>query len=92
MTWQPSDLRHRRSALRLFAGAAALPLFAACTTTPPPADPAGAEDWHDVPLPGKGRTVYRWELMPEGRVLVAQANNSASMYRKRHRPPCGGIA
>ncbi len=82
VTWQPSDPHHRRSALRLIAGAAALPLFAACTTTPP-VEPTGAEGWHDVPLPGKGRTVYRWELMPEGRVLVAQADNSASMYRKR---------
>jgi Protein of unknown function (DUF3047) len=78
---QPSDIRHRRSALRRVAGAAALSMFGACTTTPP--QPPSAEDWHDVPLPGKRRTAYRWELMPEGRVLVAQADNSASMYRKR---------
>jgi Protein of unknown function (DUF3047) len=36
---------------------------------------------------GKRRTAYRWELMPEGRVLVAQADNSASMYRKRMSRP-----
>ena len=57
-------------------------MFGACTTTPP-VPPPSAEDWHDVPLPGKRRTVYRWELMPEGRVLVAQADASASMYRRR---------
>jgi Protein of unknown function (DUF3047) len=61
--------------------AAALSAFGACTTAPP--QPQMAEDWHDVPLPGKRRTAYRWELMPEGRVLVAQADSSASMYRKR---------
>jgi hypothetical protein len=42
-----------------------------------------ADDWHDVPLPGKRRTVYRWEASPEGRVLLAEANGSASMYRKK---------
>lgn len=57
-------------------------MFGACTTTPP-VPPPSAEDWHDVPLPGKRRTAYRWELMPEGRVLVAQADASASMYRRR---------
>jgi Protein of unknown function (DUF3047) len=78
---QPSDTLHRRNALRLFTGAAALSMFGACTTTP--IEPHTAEGWHDVPLPGKRRTAYRWELMPEGRVLVAQADSSASMYRKR---------
>jgi Protein of unknown function (DUF3047) len=47
----------------------------------------GAEAWQDVPLPGKARTAYRWESMPEGRVLVAQADRSASMYRKRLQKP-----
>jgi hypothetical protein len=48
-----------------------------------PTPQAGADDWHDVPLPGKRKTDYRWESQPEGRVLVARADGSASMYRKR---------
>jgi len=61
-------------------------MLGACTTTPP--EPPISQGWHDVPVPGKRRTTYRWELMPEGRVLVAKADNSASMYRKRvSRPP-----
>lgn len=56
-------------------------MFGACTTAP--REPPSAEDWHDVPLPGKRRTAYRWELTHEGRVLLAQADGSASMYRKR---------
>jgi hypothetical protein len=89
VTLQPSEPHHRRNALRLITGAAVLPMFTACTTTmlEPPSD----DDWHDVPLPGKGRTDYRWELTPEGRVLVAQANNSASMYRKRLRRPADAL-
>jgi hypothetical protein len=64
----------------LIAGAA--PLFGACATSPPPVSAIDA-DWHDVPLPGKRRTEYRWELQPEGRVLRADADGSASMFRKR---------
>ncbi len=71
----------RRQAMTLLVGAAAAALLPACTTTPP-AQPT-AEDWHDVPLPGKRRTTYRWELTPQGRELVARADGSASMYRKR---------
>jgi Protein of unknown function (DUF3047) len=67
--------------MTLLASAAAASMFGACTT-PPIATP-GAEDWHDVPLPGKRRTAYQWELTPAGRELVARADNSASMYRKR---------
>ena len=71
------------------AGAAALSTFGACTTAP--TQPQAADDWHDVPLPGKRRTSYRWELMPEGRVLVAQADGSASMYRKRVARPADSL-
>ena len=75
----------RRQTMTLLAGAAAASMLSACVT-PPPAPPA-AEDWHDVPLPGKPRTTYRWELTPQGRELVARADRSASMYRKRlHKP------
>ncbi len=71
----------RRHAMALLAGAAAASMLGACTT--PPFAPPIAEDWHDVPLPGKRRTAYQWELTPEGRELVARADGSASMYRKR---------
>ena len=84
---QPSALA-RRQALRLFAGAAAGSLLGACATTPVPPPP---DDWHDVPLPGKRPTAYRWELLPEGRVLVAQAEASASMYRKRVNRPAEAL-
>ena len=76
----------RRQAMTLLAGAAAASMLAACTT-PPPIAPPTAEDWHDVPLPGKPRTTYRWELTPQGRELVARADRSASMYRKHLRQP-----
>lgn len=76
----------RRRALTLLTAAAAASIFGGCST--PPKEPPIAEDWHDVPLPGKRRTSYRWELMPEGRELVAQADGSASMYRRRlHKAP-----
>jgi Protein of unknown function (DUF3047) len=80
----------RRQAMTLLAGAAAASMFAACTT-PPPIAPPTAEDWHDVPLPGKPRTAYRWELTPQGRELVARADRSASMYRKRLQKPTDAL-
>jgi Protein of unknown function (DUF3047) len=70
--------------MTLLASAAASSMLPACTTTAPP---PSADDWHDVPLPGKQRTTYRWELTPQGRELVAQANGTASMYRKRLQKP-----
>jgi Protein of unknown function (DUF3047) len=76
----------RRQSMTLLAGAAAASLLPGCTTPPPM--PSSAEDWHDVPLPGKRRTTYRWELTPQGRELVARADGTASMYRKRlPKPP-----
>ncbi len=74
----------RRQAMTLLAGAAMASMVSACAT-PPPA--SAAEDWHDVPLPGKRRTAYRWELTPQGRELVARADGTASMYRKHLQKP-----
>jgi hypothetical protein len=79
----------RRQMMTLLASAAAASMLPACSTLPP-ALPA-AEDWHDVPLPGKPRTTYRWELTPQGRELVAQADGSASMYRKRLQKPSDAL-
>jgi hypothetical protein len=74
--------------MTLLAGAVAASLMSACST--PPALPT-AEDWHDVPLPGKRRTNYRWELTPQGRELVARADGTASMYRKRLPKPSDAL-
>jgi Protein of unknown function (DUF3047) len=79
----------RRQVITLLAGAAAASMLSACTT--PPAAPPTAEDWHDVPLPGKPRTTYHWELTPQGRELVARADRSASMYRRRLQEPSDGL-
>jgi hypothetical protein len=82
-------LPHRRLALQWAAGGAAGWLLGACATPPP--TPAHADDWHDLPLPGKRKTEYRWELQPEGRVLVARADGTASMYRKRVNRPADAL-
>ncbi len=78
----------RRRALALLT-AAATSIVAGCST--PPQAPPIVDDWHDVPLPGKRPTSYRWELMPEGRELVARADGSASMYRKRLPTPANAL-
>jgi Protein of unknown function (DUF3047) len=67
----------------LLGGGAAL--LTACASPPPPA--ADAEGWHDVPLPGKPRTAYRWEGQGAARELVARADASASMYRRQLKMP-----
>jgi hypothetical protein len=55
-------------------------LAAGCATPPVP---SGEVDWHDVPLPGKRTTLYRWEQQEGERVLAARAQSSASMYRRK---------
>lgn len=57
----------------------------------PAADAAAPEGWHDVPLPGKRRTEYRWEIHEGERVLIAHAQGSASMYRRRLAAPPGTL-
>ncbi|MBL8332773.1 MAG: DUF3047 domain-containing protein [Rubrivivax sp.] len=60
----------------LLAGGAAL---AGCAHrgAPPQAD------WHEVRLPGKVATQYRWEHKAGRRALAAYAQASASMWRRR---------
>lgn len=70
----------RRKVLMGVAVAGAAPWLGGCAT--PTAPTVAAGEWHDVPLPGKRRTDYRWEQQPQGRVLVARADHSASLYRK----------
>lgn len=59
--------------------------LASCASVPEPhASSAAADDaWHDVALPGKARTLYRWEQQGNRRELVAHADASASIFRRR---------
>jgi hypothetical protein len=52
---------------------------AGCAT--PPGD--AARDWHEVRLPGKALTRYHWEHKGGRRALAAQAERSASMWRRQ---------
>jgi hypothetical protein len=64
-------------------------LLASCASVAP-TSPAAASDagaWHDVPLPGKARTTYRWESGARGHELVARADASASAFRRHVRRP-----
>lgn len=67
----------RRSLLAMAGGA----VLSGCASAPTP--DRDIDGWHDVPLPGKARTEYRWEGQGPDRELVARANASASMYRRR---------
>lgn len=53
--------------------------LAACTVTPPP----DASDWHAVALPGKSATRYEWTEKDGRSCVQADAERSASMWRKR---------
>lgn len=66
--------------MKLAVTAALTLALAACTTTPPSID---AEGWHGVALPGKAATQYQWAVKDGRRVLAAQADRSASMWRRR---------
>jgi len=73
---------YRSISRRAWLGSVPALLAAGCATPPPPAATAAAE-WHDVPLPGKRRTEYRWERLEGRSELVARADRSSSMYRRR---------
>jgi Protein of unknown function (DUF3047) len=59
-------------------------LLASCAGLSPPAPSADAGAWHDVPLPGKARTEYRWESssgrreLPEGADLSEPGKTDAA--------------
>jgi Protein of unknown function (DUF3047) len=55
--------------------------LAGCASPAPPID-----GWHDVALPGKPRTLYRWHGEGPQRELHASADASASMFRRRVPP------
>lgn len=57
--------------------------LAGCASAPEPRD-----GWHEVQLPGKRATAYRWERKDGRLALAAHAERSASMWRRRlHREP-----
>jgi hypothetical protein len=65
---------------------ASLALLGACGTAP--SAPPDASDWHAVPLPGKQATRYAWAEKDGRPALAAEAERSASMWRRRvERPP-----
>jgi Protein of unknown function (DUF3047) len=72
----------RRSLLWALAASAA-----GCAAPRRGADASSPSGWHDVPLPGKRRTEYRWEQHRGEPVLVARASGSASMHRRRIAAP-----
>lgn len=47
--------------------------------------PSGSRDWHDLRIPGKTSTRYRWQDKEGRRAVLAEADRSASMWRK-HQP------
>ncbi len=51
-----------------------------------PAGPDGHGGWHEVRLPGKAATTYRWEHKDGRQALAASAKASASMWRRRLDP------
>jgi hypothetical protein len=55
-----------------------LALVAGCAIPPPHGD-----GWHDVALPGKALTLYRWHGDGAERELHATADASASLFRRR---------
>lgn len=70
---------------RLVLGASAA-LLAGCAS--PPRD---ARDWHDLPLPGKRASRYRW-VRKDGRdALEAVADRSASLWRRRVQLPAAQL-
>jgi hypothetical protein len=72
-----------RSALRVALAISSLLVMAACTTAPTaPAAPDSVAAWHPVLLPGKRPTTYRGEYKDGRAAVAAQAEASASMWRR----------
>lgn len=80
---QPDD--QAAASPRLFFGRRSLLLAAAglagCAAAPP--RPADNGDWHEVPLPGKPPTRYQPARKAGRPAVAAQADASASLWRKR---------
>ena len=76
-----SDVTIRSLALLVFALVAGL---LGCTSAPPAPD---AQGWHALPLPGKALTRYTWGEKDGRAAWLADADHSASMWRKRVNVP-----
>lgn len=78
------------ASVRCLLAAAAVGGLAGCAGLPSTPDATvHPEDvvWQNVPIPGKARTTYRWERREGRRELVAHADNSASIFRRRFDKP-----
>ena len=75
----------RRTLASWLACLACAATLAGCASAPPAPSPASADPdgWRDVALPGKAPTLYRWERQDGRHELVARADASASIYRRR---------
>lgn len=71
------------SRLRLVAPAVAAGLLLFGCAAPP--RPPHAADWHPVSIPGKRPTAYEWVTKDGRTVLMARAERSASLWRRRLR-------
>ncbi len=79
--WLPGELGWR------LAFAMCVATLSGCATVAEPPLAGDAQEWHDVALPGKAKTDYRWERREGRRELLARADASASIFRRRlHRP------
>lgn len=59
--------------------------LAGCAAPPSAPPPVEADGWHGVALPGKRATDYRWTVKDGRHVLAADADQSASMWRRKLR-------
>lgn len=66
-------------------------ILAACAAAPEPPRGAQWDEWQDVALPGKAKTMYRWQRQDGRRELVASADASASIFRRRLRRPAAAL-
>ena len=55
-------------------------LLAACATSP---TPPAVDGWHNMPLPGKQQTLHETGRHEGRKAVIAHANRSASMWRRK---------
>lgn len=85
---RPDHVMPRRLRSTLPPAAAVALLLAACaTTTPPPL----ADGWHAVPLPGKRSTQYSWGEKDGRPAWRAEADRSASLWRRAWPTSADGV-
>jgi Protein of unknown function (DUF3047) len=60
--------------------------LAGCASSPPVPALASADGWQAMTLPGKTPTTYQWSTKEGRPALMAHADRSASLWRKRFHP------